>query len=89
VEPVVLSTCISSTRKQRVLRAPLASLQYIYYSLCMNTIIEAGLESGSVASVNNGQRRSGGQGRRELQNTETQYKTRAIERQIAGVFEEI
>jgi hypothetical protein len=55
----------------------------------MNTIIEAGLESGSVASVNNGQRRSGGQGRRELQNTETQYKTRAIERQIAGVFEEI
>ena len=55
----------------------------------MNTIIEAGLESGSVASGNNGQRRSGGQGRRELQNTETQYRTRAIERQIAGVFEEI
>jgi hypothetical protein len=55
----------------------------------MITIIEAGLESGSVASGNNGQRRSGGQGRRELQYTETQYRKRAIERQIAGVFEEI
>ena len=55
----------------------------------MNTIIEAGLESESVASGNNGQRRSGGQCRRELQNTETQYRTRAIEIQIAGVFEEI
>jgi hypothetical protein len=55
----------------------------------MNTIIEAGPESESVASGNNGQRRSGGQGRRELQNTETQYRTRVIERQIAGVFEEI
>jgi hypothetical protein len=50
---------------------------------------QAGLESGCVAGGNSGQRRSGGQGRRELQNTETHYRTRAKERQITVVFEEV
>lgn len=89
VEPLPLGTCIFYTREQRVLRAPLTRLQYICYSLCMNTITQAGLESGCVASGNSGQRRSEGQGRRELQNTETRYRTRAKGREIAGVFEEI
>lgn len=89
VEPLPLGTCIFYTRKQRALRAPFARLQYICYSLYMNTITQAGLENGCVASGNGGQRRSGGQGRRELQNKETRYRTRAKERQLAGVIEEM
>jgi hypothetical protein len=73
----------------RVLRALLAHFQYIYYSLCTNTMNQAGLESGCAVSGNSGQRRSGGQGRRGLHNTETQCRTRAEERQIAGAFEEM
>lgn len=89
IEPLSLGTCIFSTRKQPVLRTPLAHPQYIYYSLCMNTITEAGLKSECVASGNSGQCRSGDRGRRELQNTETRYRTLAKERHIVGVFEEM
>jgi hypothetical protein len=52
-------------------------------------LTRAGLESRCEANGNNGQRRSGGQGRTEPQNIETRYRTRVIERQIAGMFGEM
>jgi hypothetical protein len=64
VESVVLSTCIFSTGKQRVLRVLLARFQHIYHSLYMNTETEAGLESRYVASGNSGQRYGTGRARK-------------------------
>ena len=52
-------------------------------------LTQAGLDNGCVASGNSGQRRAEDQGRRELQNTEAQYRMRVTKRQIPGVFQEI